>query len=187
MTPTAVVHILNEITVNKKHQILELGMGVSTLCILAMIKQGLESSLISVDHDAEWIHTCNQQIQGRDLWSTNHHVIHAPLVTDRTGQSPWYETSKIFSVPHFMPDMLVIDGPPAWQKGLENARIPVFHALSSRLSKTATVVIDDFNRSGERTLLNMFTSSSQWNLVLTDELANIAILRRAGTSAYNAF
>jgi hypothetical protein len=189
MRPEAVVHILNEIVVNNKRQVLELGMGVTTTCIAALIKDGFDTQLLSVDHDIEWIKICQKQLQSRNLASPNHFLIHAPLVEDASmGYStPWYDIRPIVSIPDFKPDLLIIDGPPAWKKEIENARVPVFKALSQRLSDNATVFIDDFRRAGESILLDMFESDPEWDLIAKNEGANVAILRRTGTNSYNPF
>lgn len=189
MRPEAVVHILNEIVVNNKRQILELGMGVTTTCIAALIKYDFNTKLLSVDHDIEWIEICQKQLQSLNLSSPNHSLIHAPLIEDAsmgyTGS--WYDIRQILATPAFKPDLLIIDGPPAWKKEIENARVPAFKALSQRLSVNATVFIDDFARAGETILLDMFESDPEWDLIAKDEGANVAILRRAGASGYNPF
>lgn len=189
MRPEAVVHILNEIVVNNKRQVLELGMGVTTTCIAALIKDGFDIQLLSVDHDIEWIQICQKQLQSSNLASPNHSLIHAPLIEDASSSysSLWYDIRSILDIPAFKPDLLIIDGPPAWKKEIENARVPAFKALSQRLSDNATVFIDDFTRTGESILLNMFESDSEWDLIAKDEGANVAILRRAGASGYNPF
>ena len=189
MKPQAVVHILNEIVVNKKKQVLELGMGVTTTCIAALIKEGIDTQLISIDHDAEWIDICKKQLHLRNLVSSSHTFIHAPLTENQFfgGFGGWYDMQNLLAIPSFKPDLLIIDGPPAWRKDIENARVPVFEALSQKLSRDATVFIDDYLRPGESRLVNLFESDSEWDLVVKDEGANVAILRRVGTNSYNPF
>jgi hypothetical protein len=189
MSPEAVVYILNEIVVNSKRQILELGMGVTTTYIAALIKDGFDTKLLSVDHDIEWIETCQKQLHLHNLVSPNHSFVHAPLIEDLSMGycSPWYDIGRIVGFPTFRPDLLIIDGPPAWNKEIENARVPAFKALSQRLSENATVFIDDFMRTGETILLSLFESDLEWNLIMKDERANVAILRRTGANCYNTF
>lgn len=189
MRPEAVVHILNEIVVNNKRQVLELGMGVTTTCIAALIKDGFDTQLLSVDHDIEWIGICQKQLQSRNLASPNHSLIHAPLIENASmGYSgSWYDIRPVLDIPAFRPDLLIVDGPPAWKKDIENARIPAFKALSQRLSENASVFIDDFTRTGESILLGMFESDPEWDLIVKDEEANVAILRRVGATGYNPF
>lgn len=189
MRPEAVVHILNEIVVNNKRQILELGMGATTTFIAALIRDGFDTRLLSVDHDIEWIEICRKQLQSRNLASSKHSLIHAPLIEDASSSysSRWYDTRAILGIPAFKPDLLIIDGPPAWKEEIKNARVPAFKALSQKLSDNATVFIDDFTRAGESMLLDMFESDPEWDLIAKDEEANVAILRRAGASGYNPF
>ena len=187
MRPEAVVHILNEIVVNNKKRVLELGMGVTTTCIMAFIKDSPDIKLLSVDHDAKWIEICQAQLELRCLTSPNHTLIHAPLDENKSvsGLGSWYDISSLSNVQSFNPDLLIVDGPPAWRKEIENARVPVFNALSKKLSHDATVFIDDYTRPGESLLLDLFESDPEWDLVLKDESANVAILRRTGARSYN--
>lgn len=189
MRPEAVVHILNEIVVNKKNQVLELGMGVTTTCISALIKDGVDTKLISVDHDDVWVDICKKQLHSRNLVSSSHTFIHAPLIENQFmgGFGAWYDMQSLLTLPSFKPDLLIVDGPPAWRKDIENARVPVYEALSQKLSSNATIFIDDYLRPGESLLLNLFESDPEWDLVVKDEDANVAILRRAGTHGYNPF
>lgn len=187
MRPEAVVHILNEIIVNNKKRVLELGMGVTTTCIMALIKDSSDINLLSVDHDAKWIEICKTQLELRCLTSPNHTLIHAPLDENKSvsGYQSWYDIASMSDVQSFNPDLLIVDGPPAWKKEIENARVPVFAALSNKLSHDATVFIDDYTRSGESLLLDLFASDPEWQLVLKDESANVAIFRRKGARSYN--
>jgi hypothetical protein len=187
MRPEAVVHILNEIIVNNKKRILELGMGVTTTCIMALIKDSADTKLLSVDHDAKWVEICKEQLKLRSLTSPNHTLIHAPLTENQSmsGSGSWYDLTCLSSGQNFNPDLLIVDGPPAWKKEIENARVPAFSALSKKLSHDATVFIDDYTRPGESLLLNLFESDPEWELTLKDESANVAILRRTGASSYN--
>ncbi len=187
MRPEAVVHVLNEIIVNNKKRVLELGMGVTTTCIMALIKDCSDIKLMSVDHDARWIEICKEQLELRSLASPNHTLIHAPLteIKSVSGHELWYDISSMSCVQSFSPDLLIVDGPPAWNKEIESSRVPVFNALSSQLSHDATVLIDDYTRPGESLLLNLFESDPQWKLILKDESANVAILRRTGASSFN--
>lgn len=63
----------------------------------------------------------------------------------------WYEKSKLDELKEI--DLLIIDGPP--QSIGANARHPATYFLN-KLSKQATVLIDDTNRDSERGLATMF-------------------------------
>ena len=76
MTPNAVVHILNEIIINNRTRILELGMGLSTLYIAKLAKELEGVRLLSVDHDSCWINICRQNLLAKGLDMEGHAIGH---------------------------------------------------------------------------------------------------------------
>lgn len=189
MTPEAIVHILNELTINRKRTVLELGMGVSTFYLARILRDIQDCRLISVDHDATWIAVCQKQREVKNLNSDRHEIVFAPLVAcplQDSSPEQWYDIAEIKKrCDSLKPDLLIIDGPPAWKSDLTNARIPAYEMLSGILADDATVVIDDFRRPGEALLLEKFLSDPSWKPVLADENANVAIVRRSGAVAFN--
>jgi predicted O-methyltransferase YrrM len=190
MTPKAITCILNEIILNKKTRILELGMGISTFYITRLMKDHPKVSLLSIDNDEVWIQTCREQLYSKDLSSERHKTIHAPLKNFPSDHGMVYGYYDLDSfrdeVSKFSPDLLIIDGPPAWNPDISDARVPAFYFFLPLLSSESTVIIDDYTRSGESKLLELFLTSSTWSVAFQDALANISIIRNSIVN-YNSF
>lgn len=80
--------------------VLELGTGLTTLCIAAA---NPHITVHSVEHDAGWLARIQHRVA--QLGITNIEFHFAPIVDG------WYERSK---VPSIVSDLVVIDGPPRW-------------------------------------------------------------------------
>jgi hypothetical protein len=190
MTPRAITLILNEIILNKKSRVLELGMGISTLYITSLMKEEAHLKLVSIDNDESWIRTCHNLLASKHLETTRHRIINAPLKKlkeDDCETLEYYDLAPHADVlSNFKPDLLIVDGPPAWRPEIAEARIPAYRFLSPLLSPNATVIIDDYKRSGESKLLDLFLSTPGWSLAFDDPKANVAILR-SSISTTNVF
>lgn len=190
MTPRAIIYILNEIILNKKSRVLELGMGISTFYIAKLMKDQTHVSLMSIDNDESWIKVCRDQIQVKNLETARHKILHAPLKGlngEGNPESSYYNLDYFMDeIASFSPDLLVIDGPPAWKPEISDARVPAHQFLAALLSSNSSVFIDDYTRSGESKLVESFLATPGWYITLKDPLANIAILRN-NSSHYNAF
>lgn len=168
---------------------MELGMGLSTFFIARLMQEIEEIQLLSIDHDQDWINTCSFQLASKCLYTDRHTVIHAPLTKQQNTKLEafdYYDLEALSTGKAFKPDLVIIDGPPAWRDDISGARIPAYEILSPLLNGNATVFIDDYQRKGESKLLNLFLSDSGWTLSHKDPEANVAILRNTRAD-YNAF
>jgi hypothetical protein len=189
MTPQSIVYILNEIIINQRRQILELGMGLSTLFIAKLMQEISDIQLISVDHDQDWIEICQSQLKSKSLNTDKHTIIHAPLKERKNAHSAiaeYYDPNALEAVHTFKPDLVIIDGPPAWGEEISEARVPAYEILLPIIPDNATVFIDDYQRTGESKLADLFLKDPRWTLSLKDPEANVAILRN-GSAHYNIF
>ena len=189
MTPQSIVYILNEIIINKRRRVMELGMGLSTVFIARLMQEIEDIQLLSVDHDKDWIDTCSFQLASKCLDTDRHIIIHAPLAEQKDARLEtfnYYDLEALSIGKAFKPDLVIIDGPPAWREDISDARIPAYETLSPLVNSSTTVFIDDYQRKGESKLLDLFLSNPDWTLSHKDPDANVAILRNAGTE-YNAF
>jgi len=64
----------------------------------------------------------------------------------------WYARRALRSLPQHI-DLLLIDGPPAFEPHLKLSRYPALPALADRLTPDATVILDDIDRPGELDIL----------------------------------
>jgi len=67
----------------------------------------------------------------------------------------WYDTAAVEDLDGI--DLLLVDGPPAAVGPL--ARYPAVPRLESKLSPTATIILDDAARSDERQILMRWTEN----------------------------
>jgi hypothetical protein len=75
-------------------------------------------------------------------------------------------------------DLLVVDGPPAHVPGQGRHRAPAPAAFGPRLTETATVILDEVNRPGERDVRSCWESETSWRFSV-DQAAGVATGRRS--------
>jgi predicted O-methyltransferase YrrM len=152
MTPAGLAAVCTEVTGRHRRRIVECGSGFSTL-VLARLLHTHGGRLVSLEHDQTWatrVHT-NLAAQGLDDVAQ---VTLAPLEAHPLARDglPWYTHRALRSLPPSI-DLLLVDGPPAFEPQLALSRYPALPALAERLTPDATVVLDDIDRPGElRTL-----------------------------------
>ncbi|MCA9135927.1 MAG: class I SAM-dependent methyltransferase [Planctomycetales bacterium] len=158
MRPESVVMLANEILINRRCSVLELGSGVSTLFGAAAIAQLGDGHIDSVDQDEDWIKIVRQMLCDRNLESfvTFHH---APLVNRQdirwpsgmTAVGDYFDTSKIEqAIQEGSKSLIIVDAPTAYQVGREYARFPAFQVFRKYFADEFTIILDDILRHGER-------------------------------------
>jgi hypothetical protein len=60
-------------------------------------------------------------------------------------------------------DMLVIDGPPSYKKGLQLSRYPAISLIQNKLKKDGMFYMDDFRRTGEEEVLKKWEQKIKLN------------------------
>ena len=90
-----------------------------------------------------------------------------------TGELAWYDEAAIDATVDVI-DLLVVDGPPAFDAGFGLARHRALPALRDRLVPGATVVLDDIERPGEQEVLRRW--EDEFGLVFRRDIeAGVAI------------
>jgi len=173
--PSALVNILNDLFLNNRSTIVECGSGISTFYIARLLKQN-GGHLYTIEHERQWCDMMSHRLQkeGLDRLVT---LIYAPLqATDLAIDNiPWYDTNAIEKQlsKETKIDLLLVDGPPAYEEHLKYSRYPAVPYFLPQLSEEYAIVLDDVNRGGEREVL------SQWeallNLKFEDREGDIAI------------
>jgi len=159
LRPHALVHILNDIVVNDRKNIIEFGSGLSTILIGRLIKRNaLDSRILSVENDEGWAKTVSRLVRNEGIEDAID-VVHAPLV--ETGLALdgnlWYDVSVLDDrIAGRQFDMAIIDGPNAWQKGHEKARYPTLPYIYGKLNCGFCVYLDDANRPGENSIIQLW-------------------------------
>jgi len=172
MRPAGLVRVCNEVVQRRRTRIVECGSGVSTVVLGRLLRQcGGGATIVALEHDAGWVALVTDMLRRESLLDVAH-VVHAPL----EGDPPWYAGSALTKMPADV-DLLVVDGPPAYAPGKGRRRAPALAAFAPRLTDTATVVLDDANRAGEREVLAGWEAATSWRFSV-DEAAGVATGQR---------
>ena len=155
MRPAGLVAVCNDVVLNDRRHIVELGSGVSTVMLARLFAQlggAGERPLVAVEHDARWRSWVVGQLAAEGI-DADVVVVEAPLgpLADAGGLA-WYDEAAIDAAVGAI-DLLVIDGPPAFEPGYGLARHRALVVLRDRLVPGATVVLDDIERAGEQEVL----------------------------------
>lgn len=163
LSPSSIEVILNDIVVHQRKNIIEFGSGISTIFIAKILKDR-GGHLFSVEHDLDWMKVVSSELDKESL-SQQVTLVHAPLVNSPWGELQqtmqnerfnycWYDTERLnVSLPQSEIDLVLVDGPPAYQQQCRHARYPALPYLINRLANSHTVILDDANRAGEQTVL----------------------------------
>lgn len=167
ISPKEVLHICNDIVINKRKNIIEFGSGFSTICIAQVIKrENLNVNFYSVESNQDWINILSRKLEELDLIDSVK-FIYAPICEAKSillmkNQKMWYdeiEISKAINNTKF--DCVIVDGPPSMLSPyIRFSSIPF---LKDRLSNKFSIFLDDYRRPIEREIL------SEWAKILNFE------------------
>jgi predicted O-methyltransferase YrrM len=181
LRPAAMVQLVNEVLINQRRTVVELGAGLSTL-YLAQVLAGTGGQLISFEDDAGWADIVRGQLAQLGLAGAAR-IIVAPLGASKHSQGglEWYDEAAVSTaLAGLTPDMVLIDGPPAFAPGKALARYPALPMVLPRLAKRCAVVLDDCDRAGERQVLAAWRTLPGFDFDVDMTDAGIAVLRRGG-------
>ncbi|MBL0743049.1 class I SAM-dependent methyltransferase [Chryseolinea lacunae] len=155
MGPVDLTYLLNDIVVNGRQNILEFGAGMSTILMGRLIRKNkLTATVTTVEHDLKWVKVMETLIKNERLDDVLS-VIYAPLKPCPLAlqSNVWYDLNvlNLFAGPW---DMVVIDGPPAWEETKGQARYPAMQFVMTKLAPNAIVFLDDADRPGEQSILH---------------------------------
>lgn len=168
MRPAGLVEVCNEVVHGDRTRILECGSGVSTVLLARLLRERGRGVVTSLEHDLHWANLISDQLQ-REHLEQHARVRHAPL----QGDPPWYQLDEIPSEI----DLLIVDGPPAFDPGHSARRTPALARCDDRLVPEATVILDDIDRPGEQHTIATWETSTNWRFQLNHR-AGVAIGRR---------
>jgi hypothetical protein len=155
MRPAGLVEVCNDVVLNDRGNIVELGSGVSTVMLARLLAQSGGTGrrrLVAVEHDARWRRWVVGQL-GAEGVGADVVVVEAPLQPYADGGGlAWYDQAAVDAAIDVV-DLLIVDGPPAFEPGFGLARHRALVVLRDRLVPGATVVLDDVERDGEQEVL----------------------------------
>jgi predicted O-methyltransferase YrrM len=189
MRPTGLVTVCNDIVLNVRRRVVELGSGVSTVMLARLLHQRPPRGgfrLAAVEHDIRWAEWVTEQLDREGLGS-GVSVVHAPLVPNPRAEPglSWYDepalTDGLQTALRGDPiDLLLVDGPPAYAVGMGQARYPALPVLLDRLAAGATVVLDDAERPGEQEVLRRWEDETGLTFDRRADEAGVAVATIAG-------
>lgn len=149
-------NICNDIVINSRRDLLELGSGISTIIIARLMKKNnIQGKLISIEEDKNWIQILNEILVKEGI-SDYVEFIHLPTIQSNEVLNSW-EYDKML-LKEFIGDkkfdLILIDGPKAWPKNKEFSRLSNIKIVSDHLNEKAIVFIDNANRKSENELAN---------------------------------
>lgn len=172
------VILSQEVMRSRPGRVVELGSGVSTLMVGALLREQGSARLISVEQDGSWATRTRAHIEAMGL-SGFVEVMEAPLVPlELHGERyAWYDLPMAATAGPI--DLLIVDGPsnPPGQGG--NARYPAMPVLQAALAPAASIFVDDFGREGERRMVERWRrESAGWTVETYPEAPLCVVLRR---------
>lgn len=178
LRPAALAAVCNEIVIADRREVVELGSGVSTVVLGRLLGQR-GGRLSSVEHDPDWAGVVRRLLESDGLTDAARLIEGPlephPLALDR---AHWYPESALAQLPAEI-DLLLVDGPPGNEEGIERSRHPALPVLGERLGRGAMVILDDAERPGEQGVLeNWGTAHADWDFTIRD--GGIAIGVRSG-------
>lgn len=157
--------------------ILELGSGSSTV-IVARALQTLgdpPETHIAIDHDLRYL---RKTIQLARMNGVEQFVRfeHCPLAPVPGYALPWYSNvAEAIGRAHI--DLVIVDGPPAYEPGQEKSREPALPVVRRFLSERAVVILDDANREAESEILDRWLRDyPEFSLTRVREGKGVAVL-----------
>jgi hypothetical protein len=161
MRPAAILTIVNEIELQRRSTVVELGAGASTL-YLARPVANVGGRLVSIEQDAELAEFVRRLVarEGLSQLASVEHLGLSPLpaayrVDLAVWQSPelWYDIDRLRVVCPRGIDVLVVDAPPGGNHDDLLVREPAVNALSGQFAAEYSVFLDDVDRPAEREIL----------------------------------
>ena len=158
--PYTALTIINDIFINQRRFIVELGAGVSTILIAQALKERGEGMLVSFEDNEEWASFLNNELQSRGL---NHfcQVVYAPLTSCKYSIKEgevWYQETIIHeNIANKKIDLILVDGPKASGSKNQLARFPAVPILKHYCSGSYSIYLDDIRRNGEKQILERWS------------------------------
>lgn len=162
ISPSVILHILNDIVLNKRQNIIEFGAGASTLYIAQLIKtMKLQTKLYSVESSQEWLCKMQYDISRFGLGDIVT-FIYAPMtaVPEKLclgEQKLWYDSEKLAgALPSGQEfDFIIVDGP--FGGATPFARYSAIPFIKNRLSNEFSIFLDDSQRKDEQEISKVWS------------------------------
>ena len=156
LRPSALITILNDIVANGRTRIMEFGSGISTIMMARLIKRNqLNANVITVENNESWSNLLTELLKKEDL-DQFVKIICAPLSECDLAleSSKWYDrTNMTIEISNKTFDLLLVDGPSAFESGQEKSRYPALPYLFDQLYANCSIYLNNASRKGEAFVL----------------------------------
>jgi hypothetical protein len=168
ISPSTVMHVLNDIIINDRKCIVEFGSGASTFYIAKLLKSNkIQASFFSVESNLDWADKIKKQL---DLLGLTNYVtiINASIqpvdISLALGeQKLWYDVNvlneHLKTIIDF--DLVLVDGP--FGDLTPNSRYSAVPFLKDKLATNYSVFLDDVDREEEQAILEEWVKLLQCN------------------------
>jgi hypothetical protein len=183
--PSGLRLILNDIIINNRKVIFEIGSGISTVLLESIVRShGLK--IYSLDHSKEWQEVVKKMILNNGGDINNIIWIQSELtqIKIENYSGLWYDFEKIKENLSDNIDLLIVDGPIS-VPGYERIRYPAMPLLSKFLSKNHAVFLDDTHRKEERGIAENWAKQYSLKLIDYTVYSDMSILTQ--NQIYNIF
>lgn len=184
LRPAAMLQMLNEIIVNQRQVVMELGAGVSTLCFAKVLKP-LGGRLISVEDDADWAAVVGRLLAQHELEDVVT-LVEAPLEPCSTAEEGllWFAERPIkAALADAQIDLLLVDGPKAIDAARALARLPAWPVLGQYMAARSAIALDDADRAGERAVMQRWQADAAFDFDIAMQTSGVALCTRG--AAFN--
>lgn len=150
--PIELAMIINDLVINRRKSVVELGAGVTTLYVAKAIEvYSLDCKVYTVDENQEWLDMMRDLLLAENI-SDSVTFIQAPVKPYDEGH--WYDKETVATALKDAPpiECLVVDGPFAGPEGGVNNRYAALPELYDKLGERCIVFLDDTNRPGEKAI-----------------------------------
>lgn len=165
ISPSTILHVLNDIDINQRQCIVEFGSGASTFYIAKYLKTtGCKSKFFSVESNQAWLDKLQKQI---DVFELQDYVtlIYAPIekvpaeFAFKT-QETWYDTAVLNQLIKKVDaiDLILVDG--SFGGGTAFSRYSAIPFLKNKLASDYSIFLDDAKRPDETEIVN------EWKVLL---------------------
>lgn len=178
ISPSLILHVLNEIVIKKRKAVIEFGGGASTFYITKLIKTNkLETKFYTVESNEDWGSELQTQLKALELDNIVK-VIYAPLVNvpgqfSFQGQKSWYDTTvlneNIDKATFF--DVILVDGPAG--KNTRFSRYSAVPFLKDRINSEFSIFLDDTIRKDERIIAEEWQKMLNCKSIKTNRYTNL--------------
>jgi len=179
LRPIELAMMVNDLVINRRKSVLELGAGASTLYLAKAIEvYGLDCKIYSVDENQAWLDLVKEMLAAEKI---DHLVTFIQASSKTYEEGKWYDKEKVAEgLKDTRPiECLIVDGPCAGPVDGPNNRYAAMPELHDKLSDRCIVFLDDTNRPGEMAIAKRW--SDEFGLKFSHGYGSFGLATRGET------